>query len=74
MVSSTASRKEITVLGTTVEYFVGGTGDTSLLFLHGAGGNSGWQNYHEELSKRYTVYVRLKQGSMGQRDPIGFIQ
>ena len=69
MVSSTASRKEITVLGTTVEYFVGGTGDTSLLFLHGAGGNSGWQKYHEELSKRYTVYVPSQAGFNGTERP-----
>ncbi len=69
MVSSTATKKEIDVLGTAVEYFVGGTGDTALVFLHGAGGSAGWQGYREELAKQYTVYVPSQAGFNGTERP-----
>ena len=46
--TSSASRQTVQVHGTEVELFSGGQGPP-LLFLHGAGGNSGWQHYHEEL-------------------------
>lgn len=69
MVSSTATRKEITVFGTTVEYYIGGSGETSLVFLHGAGGSAGWQDYHEELARTYTVYVPSQAGFNGTERP-----
>ena len=54
--------------GTEVEMFTGGSGPP-LLFLHGAGGNSGWQRYHEELSRSYTVYVPSQPGFNGTERP-----
>ena len=38
-------------------------------FLHGAGGNAGWQPYHEELAKTYTVYVPSQAGFNGTERP-----
>lgn len=58
----------ITVGTTQVEMFVGGSGPT-LLFLHGAGGNAGWQAWHEELSRTYTVYVPSQPGFNGTARP-----
>ena len=46
----------VTVADTQVQMFKDGSGPP-LLFLLGAGGNSGWQPYHESLAERYTVYV-----------------
>ena len=48
--------------------FSGGSGPP-LLFLHGAGGSSGWQRYHEELSRSYTVYVPSQPGFNGSERP-----
>ena len=48
--------------------FSGGSGPP-LLFLHGAGGNAGWQAYHEELAKSYTVYVPSQPGFNGTQRP-----
>ncbi len=48
--------------------FSGGSGPP-LLFLHGAGGNSGWQAYHEELAKSYMVYVPSQPGFNGTERP-----
>ena len=66
--TSSASRQTVRVHGTEVELFTGGEGP-SLLFLHGAGGNSGWQHYHEELSKTYKVYVPSQPGFNGTERP-----
>ena len=62
------NRTQISVGETQVEMFSGGSGP-SLLFLHGAGGNSGWQAYHEELSKTHTVYVPSQPGFNGTERP-----
>jgi pimeloyl-ACP methyl ester carboxylesterase len=48
--------------------FSGGSGP-ALLFLHGAGGNAGWQAWHEELAKTYTVYVPSQPGFNGTERP-----
>jgi pimeloyl-ACP methyl ester carboxylesterase len=69
MATTTVSTKEIKLLDTTVEYYVGGTGPTSLVFLHGAGGNSGWQSYHDQLAQLYTVYVPSQAGFNGTERP-----
>lgn len=66
--TKSATRRSVTVSNTEVELFSGGSGP-ALLFLHGAGGNSGWQDYHEELSKKYTVYVPSQPGFNGTPRP-----
>jgi pimeloyl-ACP methyl ester carboxylesterase len=62
------NRSTITVATTQVEMYVGGSGPP-LLFLHGAGGNAGWQPWHEELSKTYRVYVPSQPGFNGTARP-----
>ena len=66
--TETANRTMIEVSGAQVEMFSGGSGPP-LLFLHGAGGNAGWQAYHEELAKTYTVYVPSQPGFNGTERP-----
>ena len=66
--TSSGNRTAINVAGTEVEMFTGGSGPP-LLFLHGAGGSSGWQRYHEELSANYTVYVPSQPGFNGTERP-----
>lgn len=66
--TTSGNRQTVSVHGTEVELFSGGSGPP-LLFLHGAGGNSGWQHYHEELSKDYTVYVPSQPGFNGTERP-----
>ena len=58
----------VNVGGVAVELFSGGSGPP-LLFLHGAGGNAGWQPYHEELARSYTVYVPSQPGFNGTPRP-----
>lgn len=48
--------------------FSGGSGP-ALLFLHGAGGNAGWQAWHAELAKTHTVYVPSQPGFNGTERP-----
>ena len=62
------NQTRIQVGDTQVELFSGGSGP-ALLFLHGAGGNSGWQPYHEELSRSHTVYVPSQPGFNGTERP-----
>ena len=68
--TTTISEKETRVVvgDTQVQMFSGGSGPP-LLFLHGTGGNSGWQAYHDELSKSYTVYVPSQPGFNGTERP-----
>ena len=63
-----AQRSTIAVGGVAVEMFSGGSGPP-LLFLHGAGGNAGWQPYHEELAQSHTVYVPSQPGFNGTERP-----
>ncbi len=65
---SSANESSVLVGDTQVQMFSGGSGPP-LLFLHGAGGNSGWQAYHEELSKTHTVYVPSQPGFNGTERP-----
>jgi pimeloyl-ACP methyl ester carboxylesterase len=51
-----------------MQLFSGGTGPP-LVFLHGAGGNPGWQPYHQALSERYTVYAPSMAGFNGTERP-----
>lgn len=64
--SSNAST--IAVADTQVEIFTGGSG-SPLVFLHGAGGNAGWQPWHDELSHTHTVYVPSQPGFNGTERP-----
>jgi pimeloyl-ACP methyl ester carboxylesterase len=66
--TQSARQTRVTVANTEVELFSGGSGP-ALLFLHGAGGNSGWQPYHQELSRSYTVYVPSQPGFNGTERP-----
>ena len=66
--TQSGSKTSVRVGNIEVELFSGGSGP-ALLFLHGAGGNSGWQAYHEELSKSYTVYVPSQPGFDGTERP-----
>ena len=66
--AESSNRTMISVLGSQVEMFSGGSGPP-LLFLHGAGGNAGWQPYHEELARSYTVYVPSQAGFNGTERP-----
>lgn len=46
----------VEVAGSKIHLMKGGSGDP-LLILHGAGGNSGWNRYAQELADHYTVYI-----------------
>jgi pimeloyl-ACP methyl ester carboxylesterase len=59
---------KIAVGGAEVQMFSGGSGPP-LVYLHGAGGNAGWQPYHENLSQRYTVYAPSQPGFNGTPRP-----
>jgi pimeloyl-ACP methyl ester carboxylesterase len=58
----------VNVNGTAVEMYSGGSGPP-LVFFHGAGGSSGWQAHHEDLSAEYTVYVPSQPGFNGTEGP-----
>ena len=58
----------LTVSGANVQMFSGGSGPP-LLFLHGAGGNRGWEGHHEELAKSHTVYAPSQPGFNGTERP-----
>ena len=46
----------VDVVGTKIQVIKGGSGEP-LVLLHGAGGNSGWLNYVQALSDKFTVYM-----------------
>jgi pimeloyl-ACP methyl ester carboxylesterase len=58
----------ITVGGTRVQMFSAGSGPP-LVYLHGAGGNPGWQPYHQALAQRNTVYAPSHAGFNGTERP-----
>ena len=58
----------LTVGDTQVQMFSGGSGP-DLLYLHGAGGNPGWQQYHEELARSHKVYAPSLPGFNGTPRP-----
>ena len=62
------NKSTLVVDATQVEVFSGGSGP-AVVFLHGAGGNAGWQDWHEELAKDYTVYVPSQAGFNGTARP-----
>src|SRR3954451_17061585 len=56
----------ITVDGTAIRLLRGGSG-TPIVFLHGAGGHTGWMGFLEELSQRFAVFAPEHPG-FGQSD------
>src|SRR5882724_1063859 len=56
----------LTVAGATIRVFRGGSGQP-LVFLHGAGGHTGWMAFLEELSRRFEVFAPEHPG-FGQSD------
>jgi UDP-N-acetylmuramoyl-tripeptide--D-alanyl-D-alanine ligase len=60
------SVEQVTVAGATIRLFRGGSGQP-LVFLHGAGGHTGWMVFLEELSTRYEVFAPEHPG-FGQSD------
>src|SRR5438552_5731582 len=60
------SMEMITVDGATVRLLRGGSG-TPVVFLHGAGGHTGWMRFLEELSTRFEVFAPEHPG-FGQSD------
>ena len=63
-----ANESKLKVGDIDVQMFSGGSGP-ALLYLHGAGGNTGWQPYHEELAKNHTVYAPSLPGFNGTPRP-----
>ena len=68
--TTTMSKNEskLNVAGTDVQMFSAGSGPP-LVYLHGSGGTTGWQDYHQELSQRYTVYAPAQPGFNGTVRP-----
>ena len=56
----------VTVAGCAIRVFRGGAGQP-LVFLHGAGGHTGWMAFLEELSTRFEVFAPEHPG-FGQSD------
>lgn len=63
-----ANESSVQVRGTEVQMFSGGSGP-ALLYIHGAGGSSGWAPYHEELARNHTVYAPSLPGFNGTARP-----
>jgi len=57
---------KINVAGASIRLFRGGSGQP-LMFLHGAGGHTGWMVFLEELSQRFAVFAPEHPG-FGQSD------
>ena len=63
-----ANESTVAVAGTEVQMFSGGSGPP-ILFLHGAGGNRGWQPFHQALAGSNTVYAPSQPGFNGTERP-----
>jgi pimeloyl-ACP methyl ester carboxylesterase len=62
----------VTVAGATIRLFRGGSeqkGAPPLVFLHGAGGHTGWMLFLEELSTRFAVFAPEHPGFGRSDDP-----
>jgi pimeloyl-ACP methyl ester carboxylesterase len=66
--TKSANESTVTVGDTQVQMFSGGSGP-DLLYLHGAGGNAGWQPFHEELARTHKVYAPSLPGFNGTPRP-----
>ena len=63
-----ANESTVGVGDTEVQMFSSGSGP-ALLYIHGAGGNPGWQPYHQELSQNHTVFAPSLPGFNGTPRP-----
>ncbi|MGE5269122.1 MAG: alpha/beta fold hydrolase [Thiohalocapsa sp.] len=61
--------ERIIVAGATIRLFAGGSGQP-LLFLHGAGGHTGWMAFLEDLSARFRVLAPEHPGFGQSDDPL----
>src|SRR5947207_14853147 len=59
----------VTVAGAAIRLFRGGSGQP-LVFLHGAGGHTGWMAFLAELSTRFEVFVPEHPGFGQSDDPL----
>ncbi len=62
----------VTVVGATIRLFRGGPEDSGappLVFLHGAGGHTGWMAFLDELSKHFAVFAPEHPGFGHSDDP-----
>jgi pimeloyl-ACP methyl ester carboxylesterase len=60
----------ITVSGCQIRLLRGGRGDAQpLVFLHGAGGHTGWMAFLDELSRDFAIYAPEHPGFGGSDDP-----
>src|SRR4051812_14804511 len=60
----------VTVAGAAIRLFRGGpegSGEAPVVFLHGAGGHTGWMAFHDELAGRFAVFAPEHPG-FGQSD------
>ena len=62
------TEETVDVEGVKIQMLKGGSG-APLVVLHGAGGNPGWQDYHQALSQHYTVYAPSHPGYDGSDRP-----
>ena len=60
--------KTVTVGGARIQYLTGGSG-SPLLWLHGSEGNLRWLRLHDELARRFTVFVPTHPGFAGSERP-----
>ena len=66
--TKTANESTVRIGENDVQMFSGGSGPP-LLYLHGAGGNAGWQAFHEALAQSHTVHAPSQPGFNGTPKP-----
>src|SRR3954464_333503 len=60
----------VTIAGAAIRLFRGGLdGGTPVVFLHGAGGHTGWMAFLDELAGRFAVFAPEHPGFGGSDDP-----
>jgi pimeloyl-ACP methyl ester carboxylesterase len=62
------TQETITIAGTTIRLWRGGCG-SPLVFLHGAGGHTGWRPFMETLSRQFEIIAPEHPGFGGSDDP-----
>ena len=67
--TTSANESTVSVGETPVQVYSSGSGPP-LVYIHGAGGNAGWQPYHQVLSQSHTVYAPSLPGFNGTPRPL----